>query len=265
MANPIPPAAGRNGSRCGLRAALWLALFALCGSLGSRIALADGWQSARTPADVWDGYRLWLRYVPIHGAWLARYRASATEVVGPGPAGSSTAPGGAPPSLSPTLRAAQAELLRDLTGMLGSAPQLAGDVMQDGAILFGTPLSSPSIKALPLDLSRVGTEGYVIRTVTIQGHRATVIAANTDIGVLYGAFRFLRLLQTAAAQISRHPLAPGDPAPGPRPLGQSRTARSSAATRATRSGTGRSCRTISIRATPITPAPAPRSESTARC
>ena len=30
----------------------------------------------------------------------------------------------------------------------------------------------------------------------VRGRRATVIAANTDVGVLYGAFHFLRLLQT---------------------------------------------------------------------
>ena len=36
----------------------------------------------------------------------------------------------------------------------------------------------------------------MIRSVTVNGHAATVIAANSDVGVLYGAFHFLRLLQT---------------------------------------------------------------------
>ena len=36
----------------------------------------------------------------------------------------------------------------------------------------------------------------MIRSVVIDGHRATVIAAREDIGVLYGAFHFLRLVQT---------------------------------------------------------------------
>ena len=130
-----------------------------------------------------DGYRLWLRYVPVHGAWLARYRRSAAELV----------PGGA---LSPTLRAARAELERGLAGMLGRRLPSARSVTADGAILFGTPHGSPLIRALRLGLRRVGREGYVIRTVTVRGHRATVIAGNSDVGVLYGAFRFLRRIQT---------------------------------------------------------------------
>jgi alpha-glucuronidase len=130
------------------------------------------------PAHADDGYRLWLRYVPVHGQWLARYRAGANELVGADKG------------------VAQAELLRGLTGMLGAAPDVTRDVTRDGAIVFGTPSSSALVRSLPLDLQRVGSQGYVIRTLTIRDHRVTVIAANTDVGVLYGAFRFLRLLQT---------------------------------------------------------------------
>jgi alpha-glucuronidase len=155
-----------------------------------------------------DGYRLWLRYVPVTGAWRARYRAAATELIGgaaPRPAAAAS-----PAAPSPTLRAARAELLRGLTGMLGAAPRAAGEVTRDGAIVFGTPRSSALVRGLPLALQRAGTQGYVIRTLTIHGHRATVIAANTDIGVLYGAFRFLRLLQT------REPVASLDIAARPK-------------------------------------------------
>jgi alpha-glucuronidase len=38
----------------------------------------------------------------------------------------------------------------------------------------------------------------VIRSLAIDGRPATVIAANSDVGVLYGAFHFLRLVQTRA-------------------------------------------------------------------
>jgi alpha-glucuronidase len=180
------PAASRHPSRAFEPAiALAVSLIAVASLLVARIARADappGSNTSAAPAD--DGYRLWLRYVPVRAVWLARYRISATELVGP--------------ALSPTLRAAQAELLRGLTGMLGAAPALAGDVTRDGAIVFGTPVSSAWVRRLPLALARVGAQGYIIRTVTIDGHRATVIAGSTDIGVLYGAFRFLRLLQTRA-------------------------------------------------------------------
>ena len=140
-----------------------------------------------------SGYRLWLRYVPVAGDWLRRYRAAATELVV-----AADTPAGRP-NLSPTLRAAQSELLRGLTGLLGAAPSSAAEATRDGAIVFGTPRSSAAVRSLGLDLQPAGSEGYVIRAVTIHGHRATVIAANSDIGVLYGAFGFLRLLQTRTA------------------------------------------------------------------
>ena len=42
----------------------------------------------------------------------------------------------------------------------------------------------------------MGPEGFLIRSITVDGRRATVIAANEEIGVLYGVFNFLRLIQT---------------------------------------------------------------------
>ncbi len=130
-----------------------------------------------------DGYRLWLRYRPVPAAWLARYRRSATELV---PLG----------RLTPTLRAARAELVRGLTGLLGTAPRSTVTVTTNGAILFGNAHDSPLIRSLRLGLRRVGAQGYVIRTLTLRGRHITVIAGNTDVGVLYGVFRFLRRLQT---------------------------------------------------------------------
>jgi len=166
------------------RAPGWILPLAIAACLlVASLARADsppGPAAAALPAE--DGYRLWLRYVPVQGEWLARYRAAATELVGS--------------DASPTLRAAQAELLRGLGGLLGKTPRPANGVTRDGAIVFGTPGSSALVRSLPLDLQRLGAQGYLIRTVTIQGHAATVIAANSDVGVLYGAFGFLRLLQT---------------------------------------------------------------------
>ena len=62
--------------------------------------------------------------------------------------------------------------------------------------MLGTPASSPLIRSLNLPLQDLGREGFLIRTVTVAGHRAIVIAGNGDVGVLYGAFRLLRLIQT---------------------------------------------------------------------
>ena len=45
-------------------------------------------------------------------------------------------------------------------------------------------------------MSAVGDEGFIIRSTRIGSNPVTVIAANSDIGALYGAFHFLRLMQT---------------------------------------------------------------------
>ncbi len=125
--------------------------------------------AASVPAFAEDGYDLWLRYRPVEEAARVRYQPAATALV----SGAAT----------PTLDAAQAELLRGLTGLLGSAPYVSPSV-RDGAVVFGTPKSSPIIAGLKLPLERAGDEGYLIRSVRIDGARATVIAANSDIGVL---------------------------------------------------------------------------------
>jgi alpha-glucuronidase len=133
------------------------------------------------PARAEDGYDLWLRYRPVEAAWIAPYRAAATQLVGGG---------------SATLEAARSELTRALAGLLEVTLPLADTVTQDGAIVFGTPRSSSLIAALQLDLRALGAEGYLIRNLLIDRHRAIVIAANEDTAVLYGVFHFLRLLQT---------------------------------------------------------------------
>jgi alpha-glucuronidase len=126
------------------------------------------------PARAEDGYDLWLRYRPVE--------ASVQEVVK-----------GAD---SPTLDAARGELLSALSQLTGRQIPLVTDVTRPGAVVFGTPRSSKLIAGLPLALERAGREGYVIRSVVINQQPATVIAANSDVGVLYGAFHFLRLIQT---------------------------------------------------------------------
>jgi alpha-glucuronidase len=133
------------------------------------------------PAAAEDGYDLWLRY-----------RANPQGNVSPGDSLQELVNG----SGSPTLDAAGAELQRGLSQLTGRHIPQAGNVSRAGAVVFGTPRSSSLIAALPLSLERAGPEGFVIRSVVINQQPATVIAANSDVGVLYGAFHFLRLIQT---------------------------------------------------------------------
>lgn len=132
-----------------------------------------------------DGYQLWLRYQPVSDArLLSAYRASISSVVVTGD--------------SATAVATRTELVRGLEGLLDTTLPPSTDRAMDGVLVAGTPASSTIVAALGLDadLARAGEEGYVLRSVRGAAGRLTVIAANTDIGVLYGVFHLLRLVQT---------------------------------------------------------------------
>lgn len=127
-----------------------------------------------------DGYQLWLRYRPVEADWAARYRNQLRAILPPDPAST----------------AALAELETALHGMLGATPPVIRGPTHEGMLVYGTPRSSPVIAGTDLDLRGLPPDGYVLRSMPINGHRATVIAASSDAGVLYGIFHLLRLMQT---------------------------------------------------------------------
>ncbi|MBN1284521.1 MAG: alpha-glucuronidase [Anaerolineae bacterium] len=132
-----------------------------------------------------DGYRLWLRYEPVaHPPTRAAYRAALTQAVVEAP--------------SPTLLAAREEIGLALAGLLGTPVPMVEQVTQAGALVAGTPQSSRAIAKLDLraGLEPAGAEGFVITRARIADKNGIAIAANTDTGVLYGVFHFLRRLQT---------------------------------------------------------------------
>ena len=141
--------------------------------------------SVSLPAAAEDGYDLWLRYRAVDTREYPALTTGVRELV--------TVSG------SETLEAAQGELVRGISGLVGAPVAQVAAPTQSGAVLLGTPRSSALIAGLRLALERAGAEGYVIRSVTVNGHAATAIAGNSDIGVLYGAFHFLRMLQTRQA------------------------------------------------------------------
>ena len=117
-----------------------------------------------------DGYDLWLRYQPV----AAGYETLRGGVVAE--------------DHTPTLQAARQELERGLAGMFGRPDG-------QGSIYIGTPATSPTVRRMNLPLAGLGREGYLIRSVKVGGRPAVVIAANADVGALYGAFHLLRLIQ----------------------------------------------------------------------
>ncbi len=132
-----------------------------------------------------DGYRLWLRYDLIANPQvLVGYKQLITGVMFGGN--------------SSTINAAKEELEIGLRGLLGKDIPVANDLSEDGILIVGTPknLNLISIPEINDKLKNIGDEGYIIVSTSINNKKATIISANEDVGVLYGVFNFLRLLQT---------------------------------------------------------------------
>lgn len=128
-----------------------------------------------------DGYGLWMRYQPVAATVAADYRRQLAEVV---------APDG-----TPMQRATRDELARSLPGLLGTAPPMRTAISTDHALVLGTPQSSALVAAFGNEVATLGDEGFLIRRVRIEGRDVLLVAARRDVGVLYGTFHLLRLLQ----------------------------------------------------------------------
>ena len=133
-----------------------------------------------------DGHSLWLRYAPLSDdAAIGDARFRPTAIV-------------PPLTMSATTEAAIDELERGLDGLLGQALPISSTI-GDGAIVVGTAGNSRLIASLDLSLAGIGADGFVIRSLSVDGQTVTVVAANSDIGQLYGVFALLRALQTGSA------------------------------------------------------------------
>lgn len=132
-----------------------------------------------------DGYEMWLRYHQVSDAKLLKnYRQQLSHLVVEGE--------------SPTLSVATTELQRGLEGLLGQQVSLSQQLARRGSLVLGTRENSPLIASLQLGerLATLGPEGYLLERTRLNNRDALVIAANSDQGVLYGAFHLLRLMQT---------------------------------------------------------------------
>lgn len=132
-----------------------------------------------------DGYDLWLRYQPLPTNTIATYQPRVAAVMVRGD--------------SATATATRKELIEGASGLLGHPLPAVDKVDRPGVVIVGTPQNTPLIASLKLSrpLAKLGPEGFLIRSVKIHGHAATVIASTTEVGALYGTFHFLRLLQTS--------------------------------------------------------------------
>ncbi|MCX6635902.1 MAG: alpha-glucuronidase family glycosyl hydrolase, partial [Acidobacteria bacterium] len=93
---------------------------------------------------------------------------------------------------SPVVESARRELIRGIRGMLGRTPRLESRVSQEGGIVLGTLAEiRKAAPHFPLAAS-LEADGYWLKTLRVDGARYTIVTAENDRGVLYGAFALLR-------------------------------------------------------------------------
>jgi alpha-glucuronidase len=147
-----------------------------------------------------DGYELWLRYRPLPIALRERLRPRAAAIVILG-------------QDSPTLRAARDELERGLAGLTGRTPAPApAGPLRSGSVVLARAFDLPPSLVQDTGLPALGPEGYLVRRTRLRGADVTLIAANSDIGLLYGSFAWLRALQTGGAKAIVAPALASKPA-----------------------------------------------------
>ncbi|OBU56329.1 alpha-glucuronidase family glycosyl hydrolase [Stenotrophomonas maltophilia] len=150
-------------------------------TVGTRLCAVLALLACAGGAGAEDGYRLWMRYQPVATTVAAVYRRQLAEVV---------APDG-----TPMQRATRDELARGLSGLLETAPPMRTAITTDHALVLGTPQSSALVAAFGNEIATLGDEGFLIRQVRTGGRDVLLVAARRDVGVLYGMFHLLRLLQ----------------------------------------------------------------------
>lgn len=132
-----------------------------------------------------NGYDLWLKYEKLKDVKLiSSYQGTLQSVSISGN--------------SATIQKAKEELAFAIKGLLGSNIKWKNEAIENNSLIIGTPSSNKIIAGLAIkELAQINTDGFIISSQNIKGANCTIITANTDLGILYGVFNFIRLLQTA--------------------------------------------------------------------
>jgi len=131
-----------------------------------------------------DGYDLWMSCKKLDDeAILEEYRQAFSSIVIEGD--------------SKTLGIVREEVKKGLGGLLGVDVPVRSMLSKSAALVIGTPAISQVIQELNLsnELTPLGREGFLIRSVKVKGIPSIIITANEDVGLLYGSFHLLRLMQ----------------------------------------------------------------------
>lgn len=132
-----------------------------------------------------EDYKLWLQYAKVQDTKLeSEYKSSL---------GGITVLGN-----SETIKTALNEMKLGLLGLLGQPIPVKEDTQNENTLILGSKssLDQEIQKNLNEDFSAINDEGYLIKTIQLKNKNHILITGKTDVGVLYGVFHFLRLLQT---------------------------------------------------------------------
>ena len=132
-----------------------------------------------------DSYNLWLQYNKVQDIkLLSEYTSNINGIVAFGD--------------SETIQVALKELHLGLSGLLENQISTQQNVDGENLLILGSrsSINKAILKNLKNEFDQINDEGFIIKTIKIKGKNHILITGRTDVGVLYGVFNFLRLLQT---------------------------------------------------------------------
>ena len=131
-----------------------------------------------------DDYKLWLKYEKIENATLLKgYDEMVKSIYFP--------------KGSEILNNAKKELSEALPQILGKPVLFSSDLNVKNTLVIDVFKNLPQdLKNLiEKDINEITEEGFLIKSISYKNSPITIISAKNDIGILYGVFRFLNLMQ----------------------------------------------------------------------
>jgi alpha-glucuronidase len=133
-----------------------------------------------------DGSRLWLRYDLVQGHLLEMLQTGATSI--------------SADTRDQTLLLAATELQRSVEGFTGRTLSITSDIGNGSIVLVTSGTALARRMGLTSELRQMHKDGYLIRDLVHNNRKITVVASPTSVGVLYGVFHWIRLVQTSQLQ-----------------------------------------------------------------
>lgn len=131
-------------------------------------------------------YKLWLQYDKMRDdALVSQYRSKINGIVAVGN--------------SKTIQVSSKEMQLGLSGLLGNPISMQQDMNNQNVLILGSKsfLDTTIQEKLKKEFEQINDEGYIIKTISLNNKNHILITGKTDVGVLYGVFNFLRLIQTS--------------------------------------------------------------------